>query len=140
MKSIKPCWRINALTVRFCATKKSKGKKINEELKELESRFAPKTEIGRRRTDFGTPPVAVAAVRPTVEEALAPVRGERIAIVLSAKDWIRAAQGAMPTPDAIKFRDGDSLFLTASARSSSRLAVLGSNGAVLSARSGASAQ
>ena len=108
--------------------KEKQRQKINEELKELESRFAPKTEIGRRRTDFGTPPVAVAAVRPTVEEALAPVRGERIAIVLSAKDWIRAAQGAMPTPDAIKFRDGDSLFLTASARSSSRLAVLGSNG------------
>ena len=108
--------------------KEKQRQKIHEELKELESRFSSKTELGRRRTDFGEPPAATATVRPTVEEALAPVRGERIAIVLSAKDWIRATQGAMPAPDAIKFRDGDSLSLTASARSSSRLAVLGSNG------------
>ena len=55
--------------------KEKQRQKIHEELKELESRFSSKTELGQRRTDFGEPPVATATVRPTVEEALAPVRG-----------------------------------------------------------------
>ena len=115
----------------MCALLRDKEKqkqKINEELKALEAQFSPKTEAGRRRTDFGTPPAVVATMRPTAEEALAPVRGEAIAIVLSTKDWVRAAQGGLPALESIKFRDGDSLALTASARSSSRLAVLASNG------------
>src|SRR6187431_755313 len=63
-------------------------KKIADEVKEVRTKFGPKTPLGRRRTTFG---IAPAHDEAAIEEAM--VVREPITVVVSEKGWIRALRG-----------------------------------------------
>src|SRR6476619_3370764 len=58
------------------------------QIKEIKQKFGPKTELGRRRTDFAEAPAHDVAA---IEEAMA-VR-EPVTVVVSEKGWVRALRG-----------------------------------------------
>lgn len=75
--------------------------RISEQIKEVKAQFGPKTELGRRRTQFADAPV-VDFVPP---EAI--VEREPVTIVCSAKGWIRAMKGHLGPEADIKYKEGD---------------------------------
>ena len=74
---------------------------VADEIKSIKERFGQKTALGKRRTDFSGPPLAL----PDLEEVMTP--REPITIVCSAKGWIRALKGHVEANGDVKFKDGD---------------------------------
>ena len=74
---------------------------LGREIAEMKRRFGAATELGRRRTEIGSPPEPLEM--PT--EAL--VEREPVTILYSAKGWLRAARGHLDEGAAIKYKEGD---------------------------------
>ncbi|MEM0986663.1 MAG: DNA topoisomerase IV subunit A [Pseudomonadota bacterium] len=97
--------------------------KVSEQLAEARKAFDPSTELGRRRAGFGDAPdidLDAALEASTPKEALT--------VVLSAKGWIRAMKGHGLDTEAIKFKDGDDLFLAKEVWSTDKVIILSSDG------------
>ncbi|MDF2996927.1 MAG: topoisomerase subunit [Xanthobacteraceae bacterium] len=93
------------------------------ELGETRKRFAPDTELGRRRTGFGE---AAAHDADAVSEAM--IEREPITVVVSEKGWIRALKGHVADLSTLAFKGDDALKLSFFAETTSKLLVFATNG------------
>ncbi len=98
--------------------------KIGEEIKELKALYGPKTELGKRRTDFGDAPSAeIIPLEVMIER-------EPITILCSQKGWIRAMKGhveAEVTAEA-KYKEGDRGRFELRAETTDKLLIFATNG------------
>ncbi len=75
--------------------------KIDEEIKDIKTRFGGKTTLGKRRTAFTSAPVA------RVIDIEAFIEKEPITILLSKMGWIRALKGHQADLSDVKYKEGD---------------------------------
>ena len=98
-------------------------KTIAGEIKELKEKFGPKTDLGRRRTQFAEAPEHDEAA---IEEAM--VVREPITVVVSDKGWIRALRGHVADLSGVAFKAGDSLKFAFPTETTAKVLIFGSNG------------
>jgi topoisomerase-4 subunit A len=98
-------------------------KTVAEQIKEVRTKFGPKTPLGKRRTTFAQAPEHDEAA---IEEAL--VEREPVTVVVSEKGWIRALRGHVSDLSAIAFKADDRLKLSFFAETTSKLLVFATNG------------
>ncbi len=96
--------------------------RISDEIGELRKLYGPKTELGRRRTDFGDAPTAV------VIPLEAMVEREPVTLICSAKGWIRTMKGHVEDSAEIKFKEGDRSKFHIQCETTDKLLVFGTNG------------
>ena len=104
-------------------SEKEQWKKVAEEIKEIRTKFGPKTALGKRRTVFAEAPEHDEAA---IEEAL--VEREPITVVVSEKGWIRALRGTVSDLSSIAFKADDGPKFAFSAETTSKCLVFASNG------------
>jgi topoisomerase-4 subunit A len=98
-------------------------KTIAAEIKELKTKFGPKTALGRRRTGFGEAPEHDEAA---IEEAM--VVREPITVVVSEKGWIRALRGHVTDLSGVVFKADDGLKFAFPTETTAKVLIFGSNG------------
>lgn len=96
--------------------------RISDELREIRTQFGPKTELGKRRTDFADAP----AIDEVPIEAL--VEKEPITVICSEKGWVRAMKGHLPSDTEVKYKDGDRAAHWLHAETTDKLILFGTNG------------
>jgi topoisomerase IV subunit A len=101
-------------------------KKVADEIKDVRTRFGPKTELGKRRTHFAEAPEHDEAA---VEAAM--IEREPITIVVSEKGWIRALKGHATDLSGIAFKSDDRLRFALLAETTSKCLVLSNQRAFL---------
>jgi topoisomerase-4 subunit A len=101
----------------------SQWKQIATDIKTLRTNYGPKTELGKRRTQFAEAPEHDLAA---IEEAL--VEREPITVVVSDKGWIRALKGHQSDLSGIAFKTDDKLKFAFPAETTSKLLVFATNG------------
>ena len=104
-------------------SEKEQWKKIADEIKELRTKFGPKTPLGKRRTTFAQAPEHDLAA---IEEAL--VEREPITVVVSEKGWIRALRGTVTDLSGIAFKADDGPKFSFPAETTSKCLVFATNG------------
>ena len=104
-------------------SEKEQWKKIAAEVKELRTKFGPKTPLGKRRTTFAQAPEHDEAA---IEEAL--VEREPITVVVSAKGWIRALRGIVTDLSGVAFKTDDGLKFSFPAETTAKCLVFATNG------------
>jgi topoisomerase IV subunit A len=104
-------------------SEKEQWKKIADEIKELRTKFGPKTPLGKRRTTFAQAPQHDEAA---IEEAL--VEREPITVVVSEKGWIRALRGTVTDLSGIAFKADDGPKFAFPAETTSKCLVFATNG------------
>lgn len=95
---------------------------ISKEIREIKTKFGPKTELGKRRTGFADAPNV------EVDVAAAMIEREPVTIVLSEKGWIRAMRGHMDGTSSLQFKDGDALKRARPAHTTDTLVFFATNG------------
>ncbi|MGF6231686.1 topoisomerase-4 subunit A [Inquilinus ginsengisoli] len=104
------------------ADEAKRWKAIAAEIKLIKKRFGQDTELGRRRTKIGEPPLAVVvSIEPQIER-------EPITVFLSEKGWIRALRGHGLEPAEIKYKDGDAAGFVLQAETTDKILLFGSDG------------
>ena len=98
-------------------------KKISDQIKEVRDLFGPKTELGKRRTDFGA---AAEVDEAAVAESM--LTREPITVVVSEKGWIRALRGHTDKVADLEFKGDDKLKFSFPAETTSKLMVFATNG------------
>ena len=104
------------------ADESKRWKSIAAEIKEVRQRFAPETELGRRKTEIGTPPSAIIIPLDAVVER------EPITVLLSAKGWIRAMKGHHDDVSDAKYKEGDRGAFAVKAQTTDKLILFATNG------------
>jgi topoisomerase-4 subunit A len=104
-------------------SEKEQWKRIATEVKELRTKFGPKTPLGKRRTNFAQAPEHDEAA---IEEAL--VEREPITVVVSEKGWIRALRGTVTDLSGIAFKADDGPKFAFPAETTSKCLVFATNG------------
>jgi topoisomerase IV subunit A len=104
-------------------SEKEQWKKIADEIKELKTKFGPKTPLGKRRTTFAQAPEHDEAA---IEEAL--VEREPVTVVVSEKGWIRALRGTVTDLSGVAFKADDGLKFSFPAETTSKCLVFATNG------------
>ena len=104
-------------------SEKEQWKKVADEVKEVRTKFGPKTPLGKRRTDFAEAPEHDEAA---IEEAM--VVREPITVVVSEKGWIRALRGTVTDLSGVAFKADDGLKFTFPAETTSKCLVFATNG------------
>lgn len=97
-------------------------KKIGDELREVKKLFDPKSDLGRRRTDFDAAP----EVDDIDLDIL--VEKEPVTVVVSEKGWVRALKGHVEDTGGIKYKDGDREGVVVPAMTNDRLMIFATNG------------
>ena len=95
---------------------------IADEIGEVRKGFGQKTELGRRRTEIGSPPSAVVVPLDVMIER------EPVTVICSEKGWIRAARGHLADEAGLKFKEGDRSRFMLHAETTDKLLLLGTNG------------
>jgi len=98
--------------------------RLKKDLAALRARYGPDTELGRRRT-------LIEEAGPTREIPLeAMIEREPITVILSKRGWIRAMKGhvELTNPEALKFKEGDSLAFLFHAQTTDKLLLAASDG------------
>src|SRR3954466_8926986 len=98
-------------------------KRIADEVKEVRTKFGPKTPLGKRRTTFAQAPVHD---RAAIEEAL--VEREPITVVVSEKGWIRTLRGTVNDLSGVAFKADDGPKFAFPAETTSKCLVFATNG------------
>ena len=98
-------------------------KTIAGEIKDLKTKFGPKTDIGKRRTSFGEAPAHDEAA---IEEAM--VVREPITVVVSEKGWIRALRGHVSDLSGVAFKSDDELKFAFPTETTAKILIFASNG------------
>jgi topoisomerase-4 subunit A len=98
-------------------------KKIADEIREVRTKFGPKTPLGKRRTSFSQAPEHDEAA---IEEAM--VIREPITVVVSQKGWIRALKGTVTDLSAVAFKADDALGYAFPAETTSKCLIFATNG------------
>ena len=96
--------------------------RIASEIKEIRTKFGIKTELGRRRADFGEEPEV------EVDIATAMIEKEPVTVVLSGKGWIRAMRGHLDDTTGLQFKEGDALKRARPASTTDTLVLFATNG------------
>jgi len=102
--------------------KKRRWKAIAGEIVEMRKNFGKRTELGRRRTDIGTPPTAM------IVPLEAMIEKEPVTVIHSDKGWIRTARGHVDNASSMKFKEGDRLRFAMHAETTDKLVIFGTNG------------
>ncbi|MEM6710864.1 MAG: DNA topoisomerase IV subunit A [Pseudomonadota bacterium] len=97
--------------------------RVAKDIKALRKTYAPDTDLGRRRTTFGSAPD-----RDLDEIDAAMVEREPVTIVLSQKGWVRALKGHNADLSRLDFKQGDRLKLTLEAMTTDKLVALSTGG------------
>jgi topoisomerase-4 subunit A len=105
------------------ASEPAQWKKVADEIKEVRTKFGPKTELGKRRTTFAQAPEHDEAA---IEEAL--VEREPVTIVVSEKGWIRALRGTVTDLSGVAFKADDGPKFAFPAETTSKCLVFATNG------------
>jgi len=113
---------LKALKALIGSTEKQ-WKTIAGEIRELKTKFGPKTDLGRRRTGFEQAPEHDEAA---IEEAMQ-VR-EPITVVVSDKGWIRALRGHVSDLSGVTFKAGDKLKFAFPTETTAKVLIFGGNG------------
>jgi topoisomerase-4 subunit A len=95
------------------------------EIEEVRKTFGPKTELGKRRTDFAEAPEINVE---DMQEAM--IEKEPVTIVLSEKGWLRAMRGHMTDFSALTFKEGDRLKRAFNANTMDKVLLLSTGGKV----------
>jgi len=93
------------------------------QIKELKQKFSPKTDLGRRRTDFAEAPAHDVAA---IEEAM--VVREPVTVVVSEKGWVRALRGHVADLSGVAFKTDDALKFSFFTETTAKMLIFGSNG------------
>ena len=75
--------------------------KLKRELSSLRKEYGPDTKLGRRRTTI----VEAAPTREFNMDAM--IEKEPVTVIMSQRNWIRAAKGHVPLDGDFKFKEGD---------------------------------
>jgi topoisomerase IV subunit A len=105
------------------ASEPAQWKRVADEIKEVRTKFGPKTELGKRRTRFAQAPEHDEAA---IEEAL--VEREPVTIVVSEKGWIRALRGTVTDLSGVVFKTDDGPKFAFPAETTSKCLVFATNG------------
>jgi topoisomerase-4 subunit A len=105
------------------ASEPAQWKRVADEIKEVRTKFGPKTELGKRRTTFAQAPEHDEAA---IEEAL--VEREPVTIVVSEKGWIRALRGTVSDLSGVAFKADDGPKFAFPAETTSKCLVFATNG------------
>ncbi|HEY0567648.1 MAG TPA: DNA topoisomerase IV subunit A [Xanthobacteraceae bacterium] len=105
------------------ASETEQWKTVAAQIKEVRTKFGPKTKIGKRRTDFAQAPEHDVAA---MEEAM--VEREPVTIVVSQKGWIRALKGTVTDLSGVAFKADDALKFAFPAETTSKVLVFATNG------------
>jgi topoisomerase-4 subunit A len=105
-------------------SEKDQWTSIDGELAETAKLFDPKSDLGRRRSDFGEAP----AGEPMSIEAL--VVREPITVVLSKKGWIRALKGRVEDISDLKYKEGDEHGFSVFAETTDKIMMFATDGRV----------
>jgi topoisomerase-4 subunit A len=98
-------------------------KTVAAQIRETKALFGPKTELGKRRTDFALAPEHDEAA---IEEAML-VR-EPITVVVSDKGWIRALRGHVIDLSGVTFKTDDSLKFAFQTETTAKVMIFAGNG------------
>ncbi|WP_419796826.1 MAG: DNA topoisomerase IV subunit A [Terasakiella sp.] len=96
--------------------------RISDEIRETKKKFGQKTELGKRRTNFGDAPSA------DVVNFEAFIEREPVTIVCSQKGWIRAFKGHNNDETTMKYKDGDKERFVLKGYTTDKLLVFATNG------------
>ncbi|NIJ39989.1 topoisomerase-4 subunit A [Parvibaculum indicum] len=101
---------------------KAQWDRIGDEIKSLKTTFGPKTDLGRRRSQFSDVP--------QIEEVPLEAMIERgpITVVCSNKGWIRAMKGHLAEDTEIKFKEGDGEKVRLHAQTTDKIVIFATNG------------
>lgn len=95
---------------------------IATDIKELKKSYGPKTELGKRRTDFADVPDDDAIPFEIMVEK------EPITIICSQEGWIRGLKGHAENGKDIKYKTGDAGKFVLHAQTTDKLVLVASNG------------
>ena len=93
-----------------------------KELRQIRAIFSKDTPLGARRTTFAEAPASLSL------SAEAFVTREPITVILSQKGWIRALKGKVDDLSTVKYKDGDSYFLSVQAETTDRIVLFATDG------------
>ncbi|MEN0088352.1 MAG: DNA topoisomerase IV subunit A [Pseudomonadota bacterium] len=105
------------------ASEDQQWKTVSWEVGEVKKAFGKNTELGARRTQFGTAPD-----RDLGDIAEAMIEREPVTIVLSQKGWIRAMRGHLADMSKVSFKEGDGLKLHFHAETTDRIVLFSTGG------------
>jgi topoisomerase-4 subunit A len=94
---------------RLVGSEKLQSEKLIAEIKDIDTRFGLKTELGKRRTAF-VKSEELAELQQIAETATAVatmVEKEPITVICSDKLWLRALKGHVDAAEAVKYKEGD---------------------------------
>jgi topoisomerase-4 subunit A len=107
------------------ASDKKQWRRIDMELTDIIDAYGPETELGKRRTSFGSAPDASAL---DIQEAM--IEREPVTIVLSQKGWIRALKGHNNSADQLTFKQDDALQAMLLAQTTDKIMLLSTDGKI----------
>jgi topoisomerase-4 subunit A len=97
-------------------------KVISDQISALKTAFGPKSALGARRTEIGTPPSDV------VVPLEAMIEREPVTVLCSEKGWVRAARGHLQDTSDIRYKDGDRERFILHAETTDKLLVFATDG------------
>lgn len=100
-------------------------KTITAQIREVKKKLTADPKLGKRRTQFATPPDGAAL---DLTEAM--IEREPVTVVVSEKGWVRALKGHMADLSTLQFKGDDSLKVAFFAETTSKILVLATNGKV----------
>ncbi|MAB15464.1 DNA topoisomerase IV subunit A [Parvibaculum sp.] len=103
-------------------SEKAQWDRIGDEIKSLKTTFGPKTDLGRRRSQFSDVP----QIEEVPLEAM--IEREPITVVCSNKGWIRAMKGHLAEDAEIKFKEGDDEKFRLHAHTTDKVVIFATNG------------
>ncbi|MDB5594584.1 MAG: parC [Hyphomicrobiales bacterium] len=107
------------------ADESEQWKTITAQIRDVKKKLSANPKLGKRRTQFETPPEGIAL---DLTEAM--IEREPVTVVLSTKGWIRTLKGHMADLSALQFKGDDSLQTAFFAETTSRILVLATHGKV----------
>ncbi|MEM8985946.1 MAG: DNA topoisomerase IV subunit A [Pseudomonadota bacterium] len=96
--------------------------RITDQLKDMKKRFDPKSDLGRRRSQFADAPD---------DEDIdfdAMVEKEPLTVILSEKGWVRTMKGHMEDASDVKYKDGDKERFVIHAMTTDKISLFATNG------------
>ena len=103
-------------------SEKAQWDRIGDEIKSLKTTFGPRTDLGRRRSQFSDVP----QIEEVPLEAM--IEREPITVVCSNKGWIRAMKGHLAEDAEIKFKEGDDEKFRLHAHTTDKVVIFATNG------------
>lgn len=98
---------------------------ITAQIREVKKKLTADPKLGKRRTQFSTPPDGAAL---DLTEAM--IEREPVTVVVSEKGWVRALKGHMADLSTLQFKGDDALKVAFFAETTSKILVLATNGKV----------